>query len=87
VKYQKWKDGWLYFTEDDLPQKIQVDHVVVCVGQEERNELVEALNGKSVDVHTVGGALNSKALDAQRAIREGLEAAYRLAPWKVSQES
>ena len=87
VEYQKWDDGWLYFTEGDIPQKIKIDHVVVCVGQEERNELVEAIRETGMDVHTVGGALNSRGLDAQRAIREGLEAAYNVSPWKVNQES
>jgi 2,4-dienoyl-CoA reductase (NADPH2) len=64
---------------------IPVDNVVVCAGQLPYSPLAEPLIAKGIDVHLIGGAKEAGGLDAQRAIREGLELASELANRIVSQ--
>jgi 2,4-dienoyl-CoA reductase (NADPH2) len=87
VSYQKWEHGNLFFVEGGVPKSLAVDHVVICAGQESRNDLLEDLQKEGVTTQVIGGAKNARALDAQRAIREGLESAYSLADWTVSPEN
>ena len=58
---------------------LQVDTVVVCSGQVPFAPLEEGLKSSGMNVSLIGGASNSKGLDAQRAIREGLKLATKLA--------
>ena len=58
---------------------LQVDTVVVCSGQVPFAPLEEGLKSSGINVSLIGGASNSKGLDAQRAIREGLKLATKLA--------
>ena len=78
VEYHKWDNGVLHYTQSGNPCTLEVDHVVVCAGQESRQDLVEDLTRRGVNLQVVGGASNARGLDAQRAILEGLEAAYAL---------
>ena len=84
VEYQSWSDGTLHFIEGGEEKSLEVDHVVVCAGQESRQELLAELNRLNVQVQVIGGAKDARGLDAQRAIREGLEAAYALSAWSVN---
>ncbi|MEK9722640.1 MAG: FAD-dependent oxidoreductase, partial [Rhodospirillaceae bacterium] len=70
-------DG-VHVTVDGAPQCVAADTVVVCAGQEPRDDLSAALADAGVEVHAVGGAKAAGELDAERAIREGMEAAVRL---------
>ena len=52
-------------------QRLAVDHVVVCAGQEPRRELQPALEAAGLRVHLIGGADVAAELDAKRAIDQG----------------
>ncbi|MFD1676713.1 FAD-dependent oxidoreductase [Alicyclobacillus fodiniaquatilis] len=58
-------------------QLIQADQVILCTGQTSVETLAAGLTDK-VQVHIVGGARESKGINASRAIREAFEAAYQL---------
>ena len=69
VTYNRIDDeGFHVILEDGTPFVQQVDHVVVCAGQ-------ESLRPKALvhpNITLIGGAKNAKGIDAQRAIREGM---------------
>ncbi len=52
-------------------QRLAVDHIIVCAGQEPRRELQAALQAAGADVHLIGGADVATELDAKRAIAQG----------------
>ena len=52
-------------------QRLAVDHVVICAGQEPRRELQPALEAAGARVHLIGGADVAAELDAKRAIDQG----------------
>ena len=66
---------------------LSVDNVVVCAGQLPYSPLAEPLISKGIDVHLIGGAKLAKGLDAQRAIREGMVLASKLADGVICQVS
>ena len=58
-----------------LPQVLEVDHVVLCAGQDPLTELMPSADAVQAPgaprFHTIGGAALASELDAKRAIREG----------------
>ncbi|AWT25898.1 MULTISPECIES: NADPH-dependent 2,4-dienoyl-CoA reductase [Corynebacterium] len=58
---------------------LAVDNIVLCTGQESVNDLAEPLAAAGVTFDIVGGADLAAELDAKRAIRQGTEAAARIA--------
>ncbi|WCL48481.1 oxidoreductase [Leptospira sp. GIMC2001] len=56
------------------------DSIVLCVGQEKESSLYEEFTSKfpNKEAIVIGGAKNSKAVDAKRAFLEGLEAAHSI---------
>ena len=81
VDYQFFKNGKLTFNEAGSQREMAFDSVVVCAGQIPFAPLAESLADGGKTFQKIGGALNAKKLDAQRAIREGLEAAYSISEW------
>jgi 2,4-dienoyl-CoA reductase (NADPH2) len=57
---------------------LEVDHVVLCTGQEPLRELKEPLEAAGVRVHVIGGADVAAELDAKRAIDQGTRLAASL---------
>jgi 2,4-dienoyl-CoA reductase (NADPH2) len=57
---------------------LDVDHVVICAGQEPRRDLVEPLTAAGVTVHVIGGADVAAELDAKRAIDQASRLAATL---------
>ncbi|CCH33115.1 NADPH-dependent 2,4-dienoyl-CoA reductase [Actinosynnema sp. NPDC047251] len=55
----------------ERPRLLEVDTVVVCAGQESVRDLVDALAGRGVRAHVIGGADVAAELDAKRAIDQG----------------
>jgi len=55
---------------------IPCDSILICAGQERECELADAFQAKHPEIKTyvIGGARETKALDAKRAILEGTEA-------------
>ncbi|WP_246159561.1 NADPH-dependent 2,4-dienoyl-CoA reductase [Nocardioides antri] len=62
----------LHLTVDGVPEVVEVDHVVLCAGQESVRDLVAP--GRTV----IGGADVAAELDAKRAIKQGTEVAAAL---------
>lgn len=74
VAYDRIDHEGLHLTIKGEKQLLAVDHVVVCAGQVSKNELHESHKQNLGDkVHIIGGAKLAGELDAQRAIREGVE--------------
>jgi 2,4-dienoyl-CoA reductase (NADPH2) len=73
--YDLIDDRGLHVTVDGEPQLIEVDHVVVCAGQESVRDLYDALRGLGRDVTVIGGADLAAELDAKRAIEQGVRLA------------
>lgn len=70
VEYHKIDDEGLHISVAGEYKVLDVDHVVVCAGQEPLRDLKEALEAASKNVHLIGGANEAKELDAKRAINE-----------------
>ena len=60
------------------PQLLEVDTIVLCAGQEPERSLADALEGRGVPVHVIGGADVAAELDAKRAIDQGARLAASL---------
>ena len=78
VTYERIDDRGLHLRVDGVPRLLEVDHVVLCAGQEARDELSAPLRAAGRPVHVIGGALQAAELDARRAIREGASTALTL---------
>ena len=78
VSYQKVDDQGLHITVAEEPKLLEVDHVIVCAGQEPLNELHAGLIAKGQSVHLIGGAHIAKELDAKKAIKEAMELVIKL---------
>ena len=78
VAYTNLDEAGLHYTEGGENKLLQADHFIVCAGQVAYAPLYDQLLAKGIQVHRIGGALDAKKLDAQRAIKEGLELAYRI---------
>ena len=70
VEYQKIDDDGFHIIRDGNPVVLDVDHVVVCAGQEPLREMYEELQAKGLNVHLIGGANVAAELDAKKAINE-----------------
>ena len=79
--YEEKKDKKGRVISKELKERrvIEVDNIVLCTGQESVKELAEPLKDAGIDVTIVGGADLAAELDAKRAIRQGTEAAARIA--------
>ncbi|MAS54401.1 MAG: NADPH-dependent 2,4-dienoyl-CoA reductase [Nocardioides sp.] len=68
--YDLIDDAGLHLTVDGEHRVVEVDHVVVCAGQESVRDLV---SDARPDWYVVGGADVAAELDAKRAIKQGTE--------------
>lgn len=78
VQYDKVDDQGLHITVDGQPSVLEVDHVVICAGQESFTAMYDQLKTDGKNVHLIGGAKEAGELDAKRAIRQGAELAATL---------
>jgi 2,4-dienoyl-CoA reductase (NADPH2) len=80
VSYDRVDDAGLHISVDGQVQVLDVDHVVVCAGQESVRGLYDELlaSGFPGTVHLIGGADVAAELDAKRAIKQGTELAASL---------
>jgi len=78
VQYDKVDDQGLHITVDGKLSVLEVDHVVICAGQESFTAMYEQLKEDGKNVHLIGGAKEAGELDAKRAIRQGAELAATL---------
>jgi len=78
VNYERIDDRGLHISINGENQLLEVDHIVICAGQVSNTDLVEALEGRGISLHIIGGAHKAAELDAKYAIREGSELAAKL---------
>jgi 2,4-dienoyl-CoA reductase (NADPH2) len=78
VAYERIDDRGLHIVTEKGPELLEVDHVIICAGQESVNQLATDLLGSGKPFHVIGGALLAAELDAERAIREGTALAARI---------
>ncbi|HHU0691602.1 TPA: FAD-dependent oxidoreductase [Citrobacter murliniae] len=78
VSYQKIDDDGLHVLINGEPLIFDVDHVVICAGQEPKRELVDPLNAAGKTVHLIGGCDVAMELDARRAIAQGTRLALEI---------
>lgn len=81
VEYLNIDDAGLHIRTPTDTRILDVDHVIICAGQESEQELF-TLNEQGQPVqpnyHVIGGARVAGELDARRAIREGATVAAKL---------
>lgn len=70
VDYRRIDDAGVHITLDGAESVVAADTVVVCAGQLAKRELPAQ--------HVIGGAREAGELDAERAMREGVELGARL---------
>ncbi|MCH1518381.1 MAG: NADPH-dependent 2,4-dienoyl-CoA reductase, partial [Flavobacteriaceae bacterium] len=75
VSYTKVDDRGLHITKGETQEILDVDHVIVCAGQESLKELEAGLIAANQKVHLIGGANIAAQLDAKMAIKEASELA------------
>lgn len=76
MEYERVDDVGLHIRVEGVARLLEVDNVVICAGQESRNELLTGLVGSRT--HLIGGARLAGELDAKRAIDEGTRLGARL---------
>jgi 2,4-dienoyl-CoA reductase (NADPH2) len=80
VEYKRIDDQGLHIEVNGKQMLLEVDHVVVCAGQESLTDLMPSAQNENKSgprFHRIGGAALATELDAKRAIREGAELAVR----------
>ena len=78
VEYLGVDDAGLHIRVDGSEQVLDVDHIVICAGQEPRRELFDALAAHGRKAYLIGGADVAAELDAKRAIAQGSRLAATL---------
>ena len=70
IQYLKIDDSGLHILNDNQPDILEVDTIIVCAGQEPLRELYDTLEAKGLSVELVGGAYEAAELDAKAAINQ-----------------
>jgi 2,4-dienoyl-CoA reductase (NADPH2) len=78
VSYQRIDDAGLWILHGEKAELLEVDHVVICAGQEPQRELQAGLERAGMHAHLIGGSKLATELDAKRAIDEGSRLAAAL---------
>jgi 2,4-dienoyl-CoA reductase (NADPH2) len=71
ASYERIDAAGLFITTKAGPRQLEVEHVVVCAGQEPLATLAGELELLGRKAHVIGGARLATELDAKRAIDEG----------------
>jgi 2,4-dienoyl-CoA reductase (NADPH2) len=78
VAYEGVDDAGLHIVVNGEPQCLEVDHIVLCAGQESDTSLLAPLQAAGVSVCLIGGADQAAEVDARRAIEQGMRVALAL---------
>lgn len=78
ASYDLIDDQGLHITVNGQSTVLEVDHIVICAGQESYTAMYEQLQAAGKNVHLIGGAKEAGELDAKRAIRQGAELAAKI---------
>jgi 2,4-dienoyl-CoA reductase (NADPH2) len=71
ASYDAVDERGLHITVGGQSRLLEVDHIIVCAGQQSQRELEAALQAGGARVHLIGGADLAAELDAERAIDQG----------------
>ncbi len=77
LSYEKIDDSGLHIVHQGKNETLAVDHIIICAGQQSETALYNQLHDIGQPVFVIGGAKKAAELDAETAIREGMELAYR----------
>ncbi|WP_077343401.1 NADPH-dependent 2,4-dienoyl-CoA reductase [Pseudocolwellia agarivorans] len=75
VTYKEVNDKGLLISVNGEEKLLEVDHVIICAGQQPERALYQTLVDAQASVHLIGGANVAAELDAKRAIRQAAELA------------
>ena len=80
LNYTKIDDAGLHIQHASGEVEIlDVDHVIICAGQNSNNDLYNHLKKEiNIPLHIIGGAKKAQEIDAKRAIDEGVRLANSL---------
>lgn len=78
ASYEKVSDEGLHIRIGDELKVLDVDHVVICAGQEPLRAMYDELQASGITTHLIGGAKEAGELDAKRAILNGTELALSI---------
>lgn len=78
AQYDKIDDKGLHISIGDKQTLLDVDHVIICAGQDPKRDLQSSVEAKGLKVTLIGGADVASELDAKRAIKQGSEVAAAL---------
>ena len=78
ASYDHIDDQGLHITVNGKSSVLEVDHIIICAGQEPYTAMFDALKQSGKSVHLIGGAKEAGELDAKRAIRQGAELAAKI---------
>ena len=78
VQYEKIDAHGLHISSGSGTRLLEVDHIVLCAGQEPNRDLHAALAALGKQAHLIGGADEAGELDAKRAIDQGTRLAVTL---------
>ena len=78
VSYQRIDDDGLHILHEGKPRLLEVDHVVLCTGQDPVNALHAELAALGIEATLIGGAERAEEIDALRAMEDGMKVAYAL---------
>jgi 2,4-dienoyl-CoA reductase (NADPH2) len=77
-QYQRIDDDGLHITVNGQPQRLAVDSIVLCAGQERERRLFDSLQAAGITADVIGGADRAEELDALRAIEQGTRLAWKM---------
>lgn len=78
VIYEKIDKQGLHIDRSGKKQVLEVDHIVICAGQEPLRDLEQGLKQAGLPVQLIGGADVASELDAKRAIDQGVRLADQI---------
>lgn len=78
LDYIKVDDQGLHIKREGCIQILPADTIIICAGQESRDEIAESLIDVAKNIVRIGGVKQVKELDAAQAISDGVELAYQL---------
>ena len=78
VSYQRIDEQGLHILHEGQAKLLEIDHVVVCAGQEPVDALRAELAARGIEATLIGGAERAEEIDALRAMEQGMKLAYAL---------
>jgi 2,4-dienoyl-CoA reductase (NADPH2) len=78
VAYRRIDDQGLHILHEGCEKLLEVDHVIICAGQEPVNALLGELAARGIAAELIGGAERAEEIDALRAMEQGMKVAHAL---------